>query len=164
MHTLAEASTWIDYSAREAYRYVADVEQFGEWFPGVLSVTSADTLAPGVIGKRYVELVRVPITGLRHVELTVKEAREGEWFVTEGALPGLLPRMEIGFEARSSGSCRVSWKMQSRNDRWWAHLMLPVAQRALALRATVAMQRLKERLESHHTVIAGASGNGAAPR
>ena len=164
MHTLAEASTRIDSSAREVYRYVADMEQFGEWFPGVLSVTSADALAPGVIGKRYVELVRVPITGLRHVELTVKEAREGEWFVTEGALAGLLPRMEVGFEAQGSGSCRVSWKMQSRNDRWWAHLMLPFARRTLALRATVAMQRLKVRLESHRTVIAATRGNGTAQR
>ena len=82
------------------------------------------------------------------MKLTVRQAEPGRLLVTEGALAPLLPRMELLFQSTSVGSCRITWKMFSRNDGALARLMLlPLARRIIDKRAAIGMSVLKEKLE-----------------
>lgn len=84
MHLLAEQSIDIACSVAVAYDFACNLERFGEWFPGVLTMASANSLDHAVVGKQYMETVAVPLRGTRKVTITVKEAEADKRFVTEG--------------------------------------------------------------------------------
>jgi hypothetical protein len=146
---LARGSVTVDCSAALAWATVSNMERFGDWFPAVQAVASANALPHGMVGKAYLETVAVPLRGLRQVEITVKEALPAQRFVTEGRLPPLLPRMEIALDAQGPTRTRIDWAMYSRSRsalvRW---LLLPLASRTLQRRADSGLARLKTQLES----------------
>ena len=149
MHLLAEQTTTVACSAAAAFRYASNLEHFGEWFPGVIAIESANGLDHATPGKEYLETVTIPFRGTRKVKLTVKEAEPGKRLVTEGALAPLLPRMEILFHPAGAESCEVTWKMFSRNDGALARLALvPLARRVMTRRAAAGVARLKAKLET----------------
>lgn len=149
MHLLSEQTATIACAAETAYRYAADLEHFGHWFPGVISIVAVNALDPAQPGKEYLETVATPLGGRRSVRVRVQEAERGRWLATEGSLRPLMPRMEMRFEPQGDAACRLTWRMLSRNDgllvRW---LLLPLARRVVAARAAVGVARLKALLES----------------
>jgi hypothetical protein len=148
MHLLAEHTITAACPVEAAYSYASNLEHFGEWFPGVIAIESANGLDHATPGKEYLETVAIPLRGKRKVKLTVRQAEPGRLLVTEGALAPLLPRMELLFQSTSVGSCRITWKMFSRNDGALARLMLlPLARRIIDKRAAIGMSVLKEKLE-----------------
>ncbi|MCW7538595.1 SRPBCC family protein [Aquabacterium sp. A7-Y] len=148
MQLLAHQTTTIARPLEAVFRYACDLERFGEWFPGVLAIESANTLAPAQPGKEYLETVEIPFRGKRKVKITVKEAEAGRRLVTEGRLPPLMPRMEIVFEEVGPAACQVTWRMLSRNNgllaRW---TVVPLARRVMRKRAAIGVRRLKDQLE-----------------
>ncbi len=149
MHLLASASAFIQCPQARAFAYVADLGNFPRWFPGVLEVRPADTLPPACVGKRYEETFLTPLRRRKAVVIRVAQADPPRRIATEGALPGLLPRMEIEVRAAGPQACEVHWRMGSRNPariaRWtW----LPLTGLALQGRADAAMPRLKKMLEA----------------
>src|SRR5690606_35573250 len=94
VHLLAEESIDMHRSPATVFDYVANMERFGEWFPGVLSIESANDLAHGHAGKQYLETVAVPLRGERRIRLLVQQAERNRLFVTEGNFPPIMPRME----------------------------------------------------------------------
>lgn len=148
MQLLVEKSVSIHRPVQEVFGYVSSMEQFGEWFPGVLSIKSLDALAHGQPGKEYLETVAVPLRGRRQVTLQVREARAPGFFATEGRLLPLLPRMEISLHATAPQSCKLTWRMFSRSQslavRW---LVLPLARRVMRQRADQGLAALKARME-----------------
>ncbi|MEW6706366.1 MAG: SRPBCC family protein [Pseudomonadota bacterium] len=148
MHLLAEQRVVIARPVPAVFEYATDLERFGEWFPEVLGVESADALAPAAVGKQYLERVNVPLRGERKVMITVREAQPATRFVTEGRLTPLLPRMELGFAAHGDQACEFTFRMFSRSGspavRW---LLLPLARRVLRRRAAAGVAALKRRLE-----------------
>lgn len=148
MHLLAEQTTTIACSVEAAWRYTSNLQRFGDWFPGVVGIESANGLDHATPGKIYLETVAIPLRGNRKVKITVMESIPNRLLVTEGALAPLLPRMEIRFQGVDPQSCRVTWKMFSRNNGVWARFALvPLARRVMGRRATAGMERLKETLE-----------------
>jgi hypothetical protein len=148
MHLLAEHSVAIDRPAEAVFDYVADMERFGDWFPGVIAIESANARAHGEVGKEYVETVAIPLRGRRRVRIAVREARPGECFVTEGSLRPLMPRMEVGLRRDGPGRCELTWRMLSRNDGALFRLtLLPMARAVLRRRAAHGLARLKRNLE-----------------
>lgn len=148
MHLLAEQTTAVACPVEAAYRYAANLEHFGEWFPGVIAIESANGLDPATPGKEYLETVSIPLRGHRKVKITVRQAEPGRLLVTEGALAPLLPRMEIVFERSGAAACRITWRMFSRSDSPLARLALvPLARGIMRKRAAVGVARLKARLE-----------------
>ena len=148
MHLLAEASVQIERPTGAVFEYVADMERFHEWFPGVLAIAAVDDTHHGQAGKEYLETVALPLRGTRQISLVVREARSNELFVTEGRLPLLMPRMEITLLPLDVSSCTLSWRMFSRNDGLVARLLvLPLAKRVLAKRASAGVRALKSKLE-----------------
>lgn len=148
MHLLAEHTITAACPVEAAYPYASNLEHFGEWFPGVIAIESANGLDHATPGKEYLETVVIPLRGKRKVKLTVRQAEPNRLLVTEGALAPLLPRMELLFQSAGVESCRITWKMFSRNDGALARLMLlPLARRIIDKRAAIGMSVLKEKLE-----------------
>lgn len=148
MQLLAEHSAEIACPVEVVFDFACNLERFGEWFPGVVAIESANGLEHATIGKQYLETVSIPLRGTRKVGITVKAVERNELFVTEGTLPALMPRMEIRFQAISTGSCHVTWRMYSRNSGLIARTaIVPLARGVMRKRAALGMARLKTRLE-----------------
>jgi hypothetical protein len=149
MYLLAHTTTRIDCSRDAAFNYAANLENFAQWFPGVIRMTAADSLPFDAVGKRYREIVAVPWRGQRAVLLSVVEVANPSRIVTEGALASILPRMEIDFREEGPGHCEVDWRMFSRTTsgfvRW---MILPFARCLMTRRAQAGLRRLKSRLEA----------------
>ena len=149
MHLLAESTAEIACPVSVAYQYAINLERFGEWFPGVVAIESANGLAHGEPGKEYLETVEIPLRGRQKVKLVVKEAERDKSLVTEGALPPLLPRMQIRFTALTANSCHVQWQMLSRNRGLLAQLtIIPLARGVMRKRAAAGLAELQKRLET----------------
>ncbi len=149
MHLITEHTIAIARPVEATYEYATNMERFGEWFPGVLSIASANPLPHGQRGKEYLETVTVPLRGERQITLSVRDAQPNKLFVTEGAFAPLLPRMEITFRATGAESCEVVWRMFSRNDGFLARVtLLPLTKSVMRKRAAIGMKRLKQKLES----------------
>ena len=148
MYLLAGSVVTIACSSAKAFGYAADLEKFGDWFPGVIGIAARDALPFATPGKQYVETVAVPLRGRRTVRISVVEADSPKRLVTEGDLPLLLPRMEIEVDDLGRDSCEVRWRMLSRNERILARLaVLPVARWVMRRRASAGLRNLKQRLE-----------------
>jgi hypothetical protein len=146
VHLLTEQKIFIDCDAAMAFAFVADMEAFGRWFPGVLRINSTNALPPATVGKVYLETVALPDGTETAITLRVVEAVPNRRFVTEGDFPPLLPRMEVGFEAQGAG-CTLTWRMLSRNQDPQVASTLPFVSRVLEERAALGMAQLKQLLE-----------------
>lgn len=148
MHLMTEKTVHIERPASAVFAYVTNMERFGEWFPGVVSIESANGLAPDTIGKEYLETVSVPLRGTRKIRLVVREVRHSQFFATEGSFAPLMPRMEISLREAESGACYLTWRMFSRNGSPFVrHALLPLAGRVMCRRAEIGVASLKQRLE-----------------
>lgn len=148
MHLLAEESIHIKRPVLDVFTYVANMERFGEWFPGVLSIESSNRAQHGQVGKEYLETVSIPLRGERKIKLVVREAQAGQRFVTEGKLYPLMPRMEVLFSPVGVASCQLTWRMYSRNEGPLVRFaLLPLARRVMRKRAAAGVKRLKRTLE-----------------
>lgn len=148
MQLLTEQTTTIARSVEATYQYATNLENFAEWFPGVLSIESANTLEHGQRGKEYLETIAAPLRGKRKIKICVKEAEFGKVFMTEGEFPPLMPRMEILFQATGADSCSVTWRMLSRNDSFlFKATLLHLFKSVLHKRAAVGIKRLQQNLE-----------------
>lgn len=149
MHLLTEKTIHIQQPALVVFGYVSNMEKFGEWFPGVISIASANALNHGQQGKEYLETVSVPLRGMRKVKLGVREVRGQRFFATEGLFPPLMPRMEIELHETGPSSCELTWRMFSRsNSRIVRYTLLPLARRVMDKRAFLGVAALKKRLEA----------------
>lgn len=148
MYLLASSVVTVACSSARAFGYAADLENFGDWFPGVIAVVAHDELPVATPGKQYAETVAVPLRGRRAVGISVVEADSPRRLVTEGNLPLLLPRMEIEVLDIGESSCEVRWRMYSRNETAVPRLaVLPLARWLMGRRAIAGLRNLKQRVE-----------------
>lgn len=149
MHLLAEESVDIQCPIEVAYAYACDLRNFSQWFPGVIEIVAEDDLDLTAAGKSYLETVSVPLRGHRKVRIIVKEAQPGSFFVTEGSLRPLLPRMQIRFSTSGRVSSSVNWRMYSLSQSLLVRAtLIPLARRVMSARAKKAMRSLKANLEA----------------
>jgi hypothetical protein len=149
MKLLAEQTVAIRCDVHTAFVYASDMENFNQWFPGVRSIVSANSLPPTEPGKEYLEVVATPAGEERQVLVRVRQVEPDRLFVTEGEYPPLMPRMEIELRTEGANGCVVTWRMLSRNDAPESELpWLPIARQAIGERAQVGVAQLKMRLES----------------
>lgn len=147
MYELASETTVVACAREAAFDYAADLENFVDWFPGVLGIVSADQQPFGTVGKLYLETVAVPLLGRRTVPIRVVDVDPPCRLITEGELPLLLPRMEIEFRAAGADACEITWRMVSRNDGRFARVtVLPLAARLMQRRARAGLVALARHL------------------
>src|SRR5690606_28028925 len=143
MQTIVKRTFQIQHPVGDVFAWLADLNNFADWFPGVLAVRELDRSAPGP-GKIYVEQLRLPGGRVREVRLTVREWEPGQRLVTEGDWALLLPRMEMLFEAPSERETLVHWAMYSRQQgRPFRYLLLPLLRREMGRRADRAALGLR---------------------
>lgn len=148
MILLAKTETRIRTSAEQAYQFVVNMEKFGEWFPDVIAIKSANERAHGEVGKTYLETLSIPFIGNRKIKLRVAESIRNQRFVTEGNLIPILPRMDIFIAELNEQEILVKWSMFSRSPNKLVQLLLlPSVKRLMQQRADVASVRLKQILE-----------------
>jgi Polyketide cyclase / dehydrase and lipid transport len=148
MQLLASSVATIACSSTTAFDYAADLQNFSDWFPGVVGIAAGNEMPFTTPGKQYVETVAVPLRATRTVRIEVVEAEPAKRLVTEGDMPLLLPRMEIEFDDVGDHSCQVRWRMLSRNENVVARIaVFPLARWLMGRRAAAGLRNLKERLE-----------------
>src|SRR5882757_6506998 len=148
MYLLARSGVTIRCSRTKTFEYAANLENFVDWFPGVISIVAHNELQFAAPGKQYSETVAVPLRGKRKVVIRVVDGRAPQRLVTEGDLPLLLPRMEIDFDDLGADLCEVRWRMSSRNENVVVrYLVLPLAGWLMRRRAVTGLRNLKWRLE-----------------
>jgi hypothetical protein len=148
MTPIAKAEAVADCSLEHAFSIISNMERFKDWFPKVISISSANNLPHGEINKAYVERVSVPLRGTQSIEIVVRESVPHRRFVTEGHLPPLLPRMEVNLTPIDGGTTLISWQMLSRSTNPLVKaLLLPVAKRVMQRRASIGLKKLKALLE-----------------
>lgn len=148
MYLLARSGVTIRCSRAKTFEYAANLENFADWFPGVISIVARNDLPFAAPGKQYSETVAVPLRGKRTVAIRVVGASAPQRLVTEGDLPLLLPRMEIEFYDLGADVCEVRWRMLSRNETVVVRsILLPMAGCLMRRRAATGLRNLKWRLE-----------------
>jgi len=148
MYLLADTTVDIACPSADAFDYACDLENFAEWFPGVIEVVAHNNVAFCERGREYRETVDVPVRGRRSVGIRVVDAEAPHRLITEGDLAIVMPRMEIHIAQTSPLACTVQWRMFSRNSHALARLVvLPVARAVMTKRAATGLNRLKEHLE-----------------
>lgn len=156
MYLLADAAIDIACPCTEAFDYSCDLENFAEWFPGVVSVVAHNDVPFSERGREYRETVVLPLRGRRSVPIRVVDVEPPQWLITEGDLSIVMPRMEIRITEPSPQACTVQWRMLSRNRNVLARLtVLPLARNVMTKRASTGLNRLKARLERDRTDKAG---------
>ncbi len=148
MHLLTEKTVHIQRSALAVFEFVSNMENFAQWFPGVISIQSSNALHHGQQGKQYLETVSVPLRGTRKITVEVREVIGHQFFATEGRFPPLMPRMELSVDATTRVTCQFTYRVFSRSDSLIAqYTLLPLARRVMGQRAAVGVAVLKKRLE-----------------
>ncbi len=142
MILLASAEALIRCPVAQLYAYVTNMENYQQWFPGVISIVESNDLPHGHVGKQYRESLALP-AGETQLTIEVKRAEVNGNFVTEGSLEPLLPMMTMGFRDTSKKSCYFSLMYHSRNLELEAESPLVKAlQQDLGDRITVAIDTL----------------------
>ena len=149
MNLISEVEISINRANTDVFNYVSNMENFGAWFPSVISIVSDNEKPHGVIGKKYLETVKIPFAGLKKIPISVVDSKQDEIFVTEGDFSPLFPRMEIEIRRIDNASSTMSWRMYSRNNNRMAKvLLIPLAKSVMQKRANVGIKRLKVNLEN----------------
>lgn len=149
MIILVEKKKEFKVGVNEVYRYVSNMENYGNWFPGVVQIKSANDLEHGQVGKAYAETVEFP-EGTSELTIEVKEAKANERFVTEANFDPLQPRMTVLFSDNNVGGCHLTWSFGSRNtDLQEGHDFLEAIKLNIDERAEIGMNNLEQLLMSN---------------
>lgn len=114
MIELAQASITIMVPIDSVFKYVSNMENYIDWFPGVVGIRSENSLAHGEVGKQYSEILSLP-SGNTELEIEVFQCELNELFLTKGNLPGVLPQMTIAFNSIVDSGCEINLQYHSRN-------------------------------------------------
>ena len=147
MLLLAEQEILIQRPVAEVFAYATNMENYGQWFPGVVEIVSHNALPHGEIGKQYVETLKLPL-GKTRLQLEVKQVEPNRLFATEGDLKIMLPMMKMTFVTKASAACLFHLSYFSRNPKLGEkHLVTRLLRADLGRRIVIAMQQLKHQLE-----------------
>jgi len=147
MLELATTSVTIIAPIARVFKYVSNMENYRQWFPGVINIKSANNLAHGEIGKTYVETLSLP-NGNAELEIKVVQCKANQLFLTKGNLAGVLPQMTVTFTDNENQSCTLHLQYHSRNAELSSNSEIILAlQENLKIRATHGVLKLKVILE-----------------
>ena len=130
----------------EVFKFAANLENFALWFPGVESITSANSLLYAEVGKNYKETFS-SLGSKQKVLVEVKDCQVEKYIITESEFLPVLPRMEISFQAMADNKTEVVWSMVSRNRGLLWAILVPLVKLVMNNRSRKGLTRLREILE-----------------
>ncbi|GAB1268425.1 hypothetical protein NBRC116493_16780 [Aurantivibrio infirmus] len=145
MILLASIEEQINCSSSSLFDYVTDMENYIHWFPGVIDVKESDNLPKDQVGKQYLETLSFP-TGPQKLTIEVKQFERNRFFVMEGDLEPILPRMMMKFDAMKDNTCKFSLSYFSRSAELDSQApLIQALQASIQQRLPIAIQALKEK-------------------
>ena len=147
MIQLAKVTQSIKQDINSVFTYTTDLENYSNWFEGIIHIESSNTLAQFEIGKTYRETLLI---NDKEEILTIKvhHCSSPTQFVTQGDLVGLLPQMTMSFEQISEQETRFILVYSSREPALKQNPeIIQALQDDLHSRANKAVQNLKKILE-----------------
>jgi carbon monoxide dehydrogenase subunit G len=149
MIILTENKIDINRSISEVFKFVVNMENYGKWFPKVIEIKSENNLEHGVVGKKYIEIVKDPFKGNVQIIIEVKKIEKDTLFITEGDYAPLLPKMSVHFTKTANGGTTLTWSMASRTENVFIRIFLiPIAKIVMRTRAKIGIINLKKILEN----------------
>ncbi|GLQ30888.1 SRPBCC family protein [Litoribrevibacter albus] len=143
MIELAKVSTTISAPVAVVFDYVTNMENYGDWFPGVVAIRSDNDLPHATVGKTYLETLQLP-GGEYELSIEVIQSEAKGLFLTQGDLEGVLPQMTMRFSEEQEGTCTFDLQYHSRNTTLSEESEIIIALRKdLAERASTALVNLK---------------------
>ena len=145
---LVEQSVLIARPIGDVFDVVSNHENYRRWFPNVVSITTADGLPHGVVGKIYQERIRLPNGRPKDIAIRVVESQSPHSFATEGDVAVLQPRMEISLAVVSSAQTRLDLSFYSRNPSSLGRIVVAVLMKgALAKSFGRGLEQLRTLLD-----------------
>lgn len=146
MIELTRVETVIAAPVKQVYDYVTNMENYGDWFPGVVTIRSANEKPHCAVGKKYIETLHLP-EGEAELVIEVDKCIQHQLYITKGDLPGLLPQMTMKFTTLGDSECHFDLSYHSRNETLMGDSDLIGALREdLSRRARQALVNLQQRL------------------
>jgi hypothetical protein len=143
MILLTQKSALIQHNTVQLYSYLSNMENYGQWFPGVVNIQSANKQRHATIGKRYSETLIMP-EGDVTLTIEVKQASTNTLFYTEGDLKPVFPAMKMEFQDLGAAGTQFSLSYYSRNPELSdSHAMIKALRADLSLRIGQAMSKLQ---------------------
>jgi reticulon-4-interacting protein 1, mitochondrial len=149
VHVIAvlDGTVIIERPAAEVFDYICDMENYVEWFPGIVQMRSADTLPPGTEGKIYDEIARLPDGREEGITVKVVQVVKGSRLSIEASLEPALPKFDYVVESINAGSTSFYWRCSARNTSFKSRAFLVMMRLVLRPRLKAALGNLKARLE-----------------
>ncbi|MEH6347439.1 MAG: SRPBCC family protein [Bermanella sp.] len=149
MIELAQGTLTINTPVSTIFKYVSNMENYKEWFPGVEEVRSFNELAHGTVGKQYKETLN--LNGEKgQLIIEVIQCKPNELFLTQGNLPGILPQMTIRFLATQENGCEMNLQYHGRaSELKQDESLQKMLQQDLHKRTQQGLLQLKQLMESH---------------
>ncbi len=147
--SLVDQTVSINRPIAHVFAFVSNHENYLQWFPGVVTIVSADQLAHGTVGKIYRETLRLPIGRHQAIDIAVVTSQPPELFVTEGTFAPLHPRMEIRLTQTSAQETMLSLRFFSRSQSTIARWLIGIfVKPTFARQSRRGLHRLKGILEA----------------
>lgn len=102
MRQLAYVSLTINAPIDSFFNYVTNMENYAEWFPGVIEVKQINQQDPLKPGTRYSEIIEFAGANLEQT-VEVIEVIQNRLFVTRGNAQPLLTQMKMQFTPQGDG-------------------------------------------------------------
>lgn len=115
MIELAKVSTRVSAPVAAVFDYVTNMENYGDWFPGVIAIRSGNDLPHATVGKTYLETLQLP-GGEHQLSIEVVQSEAERLFLTQGDLEPVLPQMTMRFSEEQEGTCSFDLQYHSRNS------------------------------------------------
>jgi reticulon-4-interacting protein 1, mitochondrial len=145
-----ESTVEVERSVADVWAYLRDIENYVEWFPGIVQMKGIGDLPPGAIGKRYAEIGLGPDGKEHAIDVEVVVADDvGHHLAIEASLKPVLPRFDYRLTEIGAGRTRFDWVCTGRASGPFAALGRQVMKRIVWPRLVEAMRNFKRILEAN---------------
>jgi reticulon-4-interacting protein 1, mitochondrial len=133
----------IHCSADQAWAYVRDMENYPQWFVGIVQMDSADSLPIATIGKQYDEIGLAPSGKEEVITVKIIEANEQERHLAiRASLEPFVPRFDYRIIALNEQQCVFHWRCATKTS-FKATLLRPIFREIIRGRLTKALNNFR---------------------
>ena len=149
MILLASSSITINKPVDVVFNYLINMENYHEWYPGVIKVDSQDELNCETVGKIYKEHLSIAGNDAA-MFIEVAQCDKNRLFLMQGQLAEILTQMTVEFTEVAEAYCEVHLKYHCRNAELDSTSEIIISLRdELGVRTHDAAKNLKGCLEKH---------------
>lgn len=101
----------INAPAEKAWAFVRDMENYPQWFVGIVKMDSADNLPPATVGKQYDEIGLAPGGKEEGIQVKIIAASEQDMHMAiRASLQPFVPRFDYRIVPTNASQCVFHWR------------------------------------------------------